>query len=66
MGSRVKRRHLKIDILPMNWKPPNQKVEMGRNAAQYGTEKGAQRIPMAKYTYEFPRMFTLKPEEAII
>lgn len=66
MGSSVKRRHLKIDILPMNWKPPNQKVEMGRNAAQYGTEKGAQRIPMAKYTYEFPRMFTLKPEEAII
>lgn len=62
----MKGRHLKIDILPMNWKPPNRKVEMGRNAAQYGTEKGTQDIPMAKYTYEFLRLFTLKPEEAII
>lgn len=35
----MKGRHLKIDILPMNWKPPNQKVEMGRNKPNMGQRK---------------------------
>lgn len=32
-GSSLEGRHLEIDILPMNWKVPNQKVEMGRTCS---------------------------------
>lgn len=53
-GSSLKERHRKIDILPMNWKPPNQKLEMGRNASQYGAEEGTQLITMAKILRNFP------------
>jgi len=64
-GSSLKGRHLERDILPMNWKVPNQKVDMRRTCSPICDRERNPAHHCGKKYLEFPSLFTPKPKEAI-
>lgn len=57
-GSSLKGKHLEIDILSMNWKVPNQKVEMGRTCSPIWDREKNPAPHRGKKHLEFPSVFT--------
>lgn len=57
-GSSLKGRHFETGIWPMNWKPSNQKVEMGGACSPIWDRERIQLVTVAKNTWEFSSLFT--------
>lgn len=62
-GSSLKGRHLEIGILPMNWKVPNQKVEMGRTCSPIWDRKRNPAHRCGKNTWNFPACSSPNPKK---